>query len=79
MKKFILLFVFALSLAIVGTAQTQAPAKAPAKKAPAKTEVAPAKTEVVPAAKPAEVKKDKKMNMKKVAPAKKPAATPEKK
>lgn len=78
MKKFILLFVFALSLAIVGTAQTQAPAvkKAPAK---TKTEVAPAKTEVVPAAKPAEVKKDKKMNMKKVAPAKKPAATPEKK
>lgn len=71
MKKFILLSVFALSLAIVGTAQTQAPA---AKKAPAKTEVAPA-------AKAAEVKKDKKMTMKKVAPAKKPAATatPEKK
>lgn len=74
MKKFILLFVFALSLAFVGTAATQAPAK----KTPVKTEQTAAKPAEVAKAKPAEMSKNKKMVMKK-GTAKKVTPTPEKK
>jgi len=59
MKKIILLFVFALSLAFVGNVSAQTPAK----KAPAKTVQTPAKP--AETAKTTEVKKDKKMAVKK--------------
>lgn len=75
MKKIIYLFVFALSLAFVGNASAQAPTK----KVAAKTTQTPAKpAEVAKAVKPADVKMNKKMAMKK-APAKKVKPAAEKK
>jgi hypothetical protein len=60
MKKLILLFVFVLSLAIVGTTSAQAPSKKePVKKEAAKTEVKkePVKTDVKKAVDPKKGKK----------------------